>query len=109
MTTQVSEGIQILDDGEYYVELNVNFPASDAPGFLQRRCYVGVTTPGGYECVGGFERNARGLWQASIDAAYDPTTGSDSRLLGQHRSRLDAIAALWSARRRALCRHKDDH
>ena len=108
MTTEVRGGMQILDDGEYYVELNDNYPPAEAPGFLQRRCYVGVTTPGGYECVGGFERNARGLWQASIDAAYDPTTGSDSRLLGQHRSRLDAIAALWSARRRALCRHRDD-
>ena len=109
MPTQVTDGIQILDDGEYYVELNVNFPPAEAPGFLQRRCYVGVTTPGGYECVGGFAHNARGFWEASIDAPYDPATGSDSRPLGKHRSRLDAIVALWAARRRALCRHKDDH
>jgi hypothetical protein len=108
MTTQVSEGIQILDDGEYYVQLNVNFPPADAPGFLQRRCYVGVTTPDGYECVGSFERSARGGWRASIDAPYDPVTGSDCHSLGEHRSRLDAIAALWSARRQAHCRHKEE-
>ena len=34
MTTQVSEGIQILDDGEYYVELNVNFPVVGRAGLL---------------------------------------------------------------------------
>lgn len=34
MATQVTEGIQILDDGEYYVELNVNFPSAEAPGLL---------------------------------------------------------------------------
>ena len=107
MTTQVSEGIQILDDGEYYVELNGNYPPAEAPGFLQRRCYVGVTTPSGYACVGSFECSPRGTWQASIDAPYDPATGSDSRSLGQHRSRLDAIVALWSARREALCRHRE--
>src|ERR1019366_10017329 len=108
MTTQASEGIQILDGGEYYVELNVNFPAADAPGFLQRRCYVGVTTPGGYECVGSFAQDPRGRWHASVDASYDPVTDSDSRSLGRHNSRMDAIVALWRARRQALCRHKSD-
>jgi hypothetical protein len=107
VTTQVSQRVQILDDGEYYVELNVNYPPEDAPGFLQRRCYVGVTTPGGYECVGSFERNAAGNWQASIDAAYDPKTDSDRRRLGEYPTRLDAIAALWSARRDAFCRHRE--
>ena len=107
MTTQVTEGMQILDDGEFYVELNGNVPPAQAAGFLQRRCYVGVTTPGGYECVGSFERNAAGHWQASIDAVYDPKTGSDNRPLGVHPTRLDAIAALWSARRDAFCRHRE--
>ena len=107
MRTQVSQRVEILDDGEYYVELNVNYPPEDAPGFLQRRCYVGITTPGGYECIGRFDRSPRGTWQASIDAPYDPVSQSDTRSLGQHRSRLDAIAALWSARREAFCRHRE--
>jgi len=97
----------IVDDGEFYIELNDNVDACIAPGFLQRRCYVGVTTPGGYECVGSFQRDARGLWHASIDALYDQHSGSDSRSMGQFTQRLDAIVALWQCRHEAHCRHKD--
>lgn len=46
MTTQTSERALILDDGDFYVELNETQSAGIASGFLQRRCYVGVTTPG---------------------------------------------------------------
>ena len=72
------QGLVIVDDGEYYIELNINYDATIAPGFLQRRCCFGVTTPGGYDCIGSFERDARGVWQASIDAPYDERTGGDS-------------------------------
>ena len=108
MTTYTLHRALVLDDGEFYVELNENFAVDEAPGFLQRRCYVGVTTPGGYECVGSFAQDPRGRWQASVYAPYDPVTDSDSRSLGRHNSRMDAIVALWSARRQALCRHKSD-
>jgi hypothetical protein len=47
---------------------------------------VGVTTPGGYECVGSFAQDPRGRWHASFDAPYDPVTDSDSRWLGRHKS-----------------------
>lgn len=98
----------ILDDGEFYIELNANFGPGNAPGFLQRRCYVGVTTPGGYECVGSFGRcSVTGMWSASIDAPYDPRTDSDARLIGSYPRRLDAIVALWSARQLAHCRHRE--
>lgn len=101
MTTQVSEGIQILDDGEYYIELNVNFPAADAPGFLQRRCYVGVTTPGGYECVGKLPTRRSGH-VAGVDRR--PIRSGDRR--GQPRprpapqpARRDRRALVGAARR----------
>lgn len=107
MNTDTGRGISVLDDGEFYIELNVNSPAREAPGFLQRRCYVGVTTPGGYECIGSFEREPAGGWSASIDIPYDEEADSDSRRLGHFDERLDAIAALWGARRDAYCRHLD--
>lgn len=96
----------VLDDGEFYVELNCNYSAAVAPGFLQRRCPAGVTTPGGFECVGGFDRDSNGLWCASIDAAYDATNDSDSKELGSYPERLDAIATLWARRHDAYCRHR---
>ena len=68
-----------------------------APGFLQRRCYVGVTTPGGYECIGGFGRDARGLWHATIDMPYNDVRDSDSLEVGGFKKRLDAIVALWGS------------
>jgi hypothetical protein len=102
-----THGTVIADDGEYYIELNGNYGAAEAPGFLQRRCYTGVTTPGGYECVGSFERDAQGLWQASIDAPYDEETDSDSRSLGHFAERMNAIVTLWGKRHEAYCRHKD--
>ena len=107
MTTGSNEGPVVLDDGLFYIELNCNYPSDEAPGFLQHRCYQGVTTPGGYECVGSFERDAQGQWRASVDAPYHEESGGDSRHLGSFADRLDAIATLWGARHGAHCRHKD--
>ena len=45
--TEITNGALILDDGQFFVELDDNYPTCLTPGFLQRRCYVGVTTPGG--------------------------------------------------------------
>ena len=96
----------VLDDGEYFIELNPNMQPAEAPGFLQQRWYVGVTTPGGYECIGSFERHAGDEWEASIDTSIDDN-GSDSRRLGRFAQRLDAIVTLWTARHDALCRHRE--
>lgn len=99
----------VLDDGEYYVELAASGePGPLVHGFLKRRCYCSVTSPEGYECIGGFERDAHGHWLALIDAANDPYTGNVTRPLGRYPDRPAAVAALWNARRRAHCRHKDD-
>ena len=45
----------ILDDGQYFVELNSNYPLKDAPGMLLRRCARSDTAAGGHECIGSFE------------------------------------------------------
>lgn len=88
----------ILDDGTFFIELNCNHEAGDAPGFLNRRCAHGPTTPGGYECVGSFDKASKGRWNASVDTRYDPATDSDSRLVSTGTYRLGAIIALWQAR-----------
>lgn len=95
----------VLDDGSYYVELNVNSDPHDAPGFLQRRCAVGLHTPGGYECLGSFNPTPGGAWRADVNAPYDNTTDSDARDLGRFADRVDAILALWAARHDAFSVH----
>ncbi len=109
MWTYPSDRLVVLDDGEYYVELaGSGEPDRQAHGFLKRRCYSSVTSPEGYECIGGFERDAHGHWLAIIDAANDPYTGNVTRPLGRYPDRPAAVVALWNARRQAHCRHKDD-
>ena len=113
MSLATPDAIVVLDDGQFYVELCAELCAdlerSHAPGteggFLQRRCYVSVTSPGGYECIGSFGRSGDGCWEASIDAPFDPATGSDRRRLACGTSRLDAVVAIWAARHDARCRH----
>lgn len=96
----------LLDDGVYFIELNPNYPAREAPGFLQRRCRVTTTTPSGWECVGGFDRDGRGGWTASLNAPYNHETDSDSLELGAWKERMTAIAVLWRKRHEAHCKHK---
>lgn len=95
-----AHGTVLLDDGEFYIELNVNMPAREAPGFLQRRRTRAHTLSPGDECVGSFDRTAEG-WEASINAPYDEATDSDAKCLGAWTDRMHAIVALWLARRDA--------
>ena len=106
MTTHTAQRALILDDGEYFVELNEDFPIATAPGFLQRRCYVGVTTPDGYESIGRFDCDPLGGWHACVDAPYDSGSNTTCRDLGHFNDRMSAIVALWHARRQAHCRHQ---
>ena len=91
----------ILDDGEFFIDLNCNYEASNAPGFLERRCPYSATTPGGFECIGSFDKAVDGTWRADVNAPYDPATDGDCRIVAQGVSRLDAIAALWRERHTA--------
>lgn len=101
----MSDGQIILDDGKFYIQLNVNYPAPNAPGFLLRRCAFGLTTPGGYECLGSFQKESDGSWSADVNAPYDEDTDSDCEMLTRKVSRLDAIAALWAGRANAYSVH----
>ena len=76
----------ILDDGEFYIDLNCNYEASNAPGFLERRCPYSATTPGGFECIGSFGKALDGTWKADVNAPYDPDT--DGRLPHRRQRRL---------------------
>ena len=83
----------ILDDGAFYVELNVNSEASVAPGFLQRRCAFGPTTPGGYEML-----------RAAVNTAREHQCRSLPRLKEQlaaawpdRAAEIDEALAYWSA------------
>lgn len=95
----------VKDDGEFYIVLNSNFPPEKANAFLQRRCAYGLTTPGGYECVGGADQRPNGKWRADVSAPYDEETGSDVTPLGEFDAQQQAIDALWEGRHQALCIH----
>lgn len=98
----------VKDDGEFYVVLNSNYPPEKANAFLQRRCITGVTTPGGYECVGvadtTYTPNGR-KWVAHVSKPYDEETDSDMTGLGTFDAQQQAIDALWEGRHQAYCRH----
>ena len=96
----------VLDDGEFYIELNGNYEAAVAPGFLQRRCLQGLTTPSGFECIGSFDKSSQGKWRADVNAPYDPTSESDVLVLAMDVERMDAISVLWHGRHQALCNHR---
>ena len=104
MTTETN-GAVLLDDGQYFVQHNINYPATAGNGFLMRRCCYGLTTPEGAECLGGYDLQLDGKWHTSISAPYDERTDSDCRWLGRFDNRLDAIHALWQHRHEAVIRH----
>jgi len=92
----------ILDDGRFFIDLNCNYAASDAPGFLSLRCFAGPTTPGGFECLGSFNKTTDGTtWEARVSAPYDSEIDSDSRTVITGVSRMEAISALWRERHTA--------
>ena len=92
----------ILVDGQYFVELNSNYPLKDAPGVLLRRSSRSDTTPGGHECIGSFDKRLDGQWNADVNAPYDAEMDSDCHVLAAGVARLDAIVALWTGRRMAV-------
>ncbi|WP_237575921.1 hypothetical protein [Mycetohabitans sp. B8] len=71
--------LMLLDDGKFYIERNCNGEAATTNGLLFRRYPISPTTPGGYECVGGYERCTAGEWGAWINVPYDEATDRDCR------------------------------
>ncbi len=92
----------ILDDGQYFVELNSNYPLKDAPGMLLRRRARSDTTPGGNECIGSFDKRLDGQWNADVTVPYDPVRDVECHVLAEGVDRMDAIVALWTGRRMAV-------
>jgi hypothetical protein len=105
--TPVMTEIVVLDDGVFSIVTAAHADPSSSIGFLYRRCYRGVTTPDGVECVGSYTWD-RGGWQARIDAPYDSMTDEDMRTVCWYEDRVAAIVCLWGFRHMALCRHLED-
>lgn len=95
----------VLDDGEYYIEHNSNYPLDRGNGFLLRRCVYGETTPGGYECVGGYAQTLDGLWTADINHCPIEETDSDCTCLGTFKKKRFAVMELWNRRKEAFARY----
>lgn len=93
----------ILDDGAFFIDLNWDHPKACAPGFLVHRIDFGADRPGGYECIGTFDQMGDGTWSASINTPYDPVMDRWIQIVASEAARMDAIAALWKARRHAHC------
>lgn len=91
-----------IDDGTYYIQGNINGDRVDTNGFLHRRCPVSMTTPGGYDCPGGYQRDVHGKWVADINIDWDDQSQSDCKSVGTFNTRNEAIAALWAHRHEAL-------
>lgn len=104
--TDINKELLLLDDGEYYIEHNCNYPLESGNGFLHRRCAFGLTTPGGYEVIGEYSQTVAGVWSVHIAKDLDVETDSDALSLGSFANRLDAITTLWQRRKEALCKHR---
>ena len=96
---------RVLEDDEFCVVLDDARAQDIANGFLQRKCFVGPASPAGLCCVGSFGQDADGTWSAKVAAPLDPSTDSDCEVVARGVERLDAIVALWHARRRAFLGH----
>jgi len=94
----------LREDDDFFIEVNINGNPETTNGFLLRRCALTLTSPEGVECVGGYDREPSGRWNASISAPQDAITDSDAQPLGYFDTRDLAIEALWQARSNAYTR-----
>ena len=91
----------LLDDGEFLIaEVERESPRFQSV-FLERRCAITEATPRGRECIGTGFVGAGGTWSARVATAFDVRAGTDAQTVATGVDRLDAIVALWHARRRA--------
>ena len=101
MAVQIGQ-VVLLDDQEFYIVLNETDPVDVAGGFLERRCFVSATTPGGFECIGSFVLRADGRWDARIAKVHDPVDDCDCTVVASGVERMDSIVALWKSRHDAF-------
>lgn len=91
----------LLDDGEYFIQHNVNYAIDRGNGFLMKRVPVSHSAPGGEIVIGEYDCKLDGKWLVDVRAPWDEIAETDCRVLGNFADRLDAIATLWLARHEA--------
>jgi len=97
MAIHLDRSLVLLDDQEFIVCLNSNYPPGDAPGVLLKRTGRSRQAP---VCVGSFHRQAAdGCWSATINKTSSSPRGGTC--VGAYPDRLNAIAALWLNRQLA--------
>jgi len=112
---QINNCTIVLDDGEFLIDTNESqvvktamdgkSAAGSGAGFLFHRCPPDPLMTNGLECVGEYSLRD-GQWAASIQqTATVFRVGYIPPSLGMFGCRLDAIAALWKARREAWLLH----
>ncbi|WGK63449.1 hypothetical protein QAO71_16900 (plasmid) [Halopseudomonas sp. SMJS2] len=80
----------LLDDGEFFVEHNVNCSLDSGNGFLSARSSG--------DCLGGYAQRVDGMWDADTAKCPCYSGDTDCTPLGPFESRDEAIAALWLSR-----------
>ena len=85
----------LLDDGQFVIEHNRNYPLETGNGFLLERCAVTRTTPAGTDCIGGYDLKPDGTWFADTVQRPPSDEETDSFPLGNFKTRNEAIAAVW--------------
>lgn len=91
----------IRKEGDYWMDLNVNYAKEKANVFLcwavpfERRAFSQ------YRCLGGADKGLDGRWRVTVNEVYDSETDSDARLVGYFDTQALAIDALWNERHSA--------
>lgn len=104
----------VLDDGEFAIDMNEtqavitsidgNSAAGPSAGFLHHRCPPDPLATYGWERIGEYSFRD-GKWAASINSKHTIFRVGYVPGLGVFDTRIDAISALWNARRDAWLHH----
>lgn len=88
----------VLDDGSFFIDLDLDHPKAQAPGFLMRRRLDAGSAGISYECVGRFAPALDDSWQATLYHPRDLRTQQCEQVVATHCSRMASIVALWRSR-----------
>lgn len=94
----------LLDDGQFVIQHNSNYPLDAGNGFLLATCPVTLATPAGTDCIGGYDLKSDGTWIADTVQRPASDEETDSFVLGYFPTRNEAIAALWLDRHNVKAR-----
>ncbi|MCR6480960.1 hypothetical protein NU688_32720 [Variovorax sp. ZS18.2.2] len=94
--------VRLLDDGKYAIVVNKSGEHAGLAGYLLVQRPDHHRFPLGYAWIGTFSQEPDGTWQASVAVPYDDASNSDFMRVVWSVERLDAIVALWKARKEAF-------